>query len=473
MAGSGYFTEETPSMNVLTRRAMALTGAVSLTLILAACGGSGDDAGGSNSLTITANAISGGKNAAQADWIEKWVIPQFTKAQKAKGVDVKVTFRPSGVDDEQYKTKLALDLQSGSGPDVYDIDGIWVGEFAQAGYIKPLNNVVKGASSWDGWKQIPDSVQQLATFEDKLYGIPGGSDGRVIYYNKELFKQAGLPEKWQPTSWDQIIEAGEKLKSVKDVTPIQLNAGTAMGEATTMQGFLPLLAGTGESAWADGKWTGATQGVKDALNLYSEIYGDKLGDPLLQKEAKGRDKSFAEFAAGKVGMLLEGDYFWRSVINPKGGVAPMEKRDEVVGYAKIPAMTAGSGVNGQDFVSYSGGGVQTINPKSKNTDLAFELMKFMNSADAIKKQLAGEARITARTDVNDEVLAGDPMLSFVSKDVLPVTSFRPPLAEYAQVSTLLQEATAAVVDGKSPEQAAADYAKKLEGAVGGAGNIKS
>lgn len=194
-------------MNVLTRRAMALTGAVSLTLILAACGGSGDDAGGSNSLTITANAISGGKNAAQADWIEKWVIPQFTKAQKAKGVDVKVTFRPSGVDDEQYKTKLALDLQSGSGPDVYDIDGIWVGEFAQAGYIKPLNNVVKGASSWDGWKQIPDSVQQLATFEDKLYGIPGGSDGRVIYYNKELFKQAGLPEKWQPTSWDQIIEA--------------------------------------------------------------------------------------------------------------------------------------------------------------------------------------------------------------------------------------------------------------------------
>lgn len=95
-------------MNVLTRRAMALTGAVSLTLILAACGGSGDDAGGSNSLTITANAISGGKNAAQADWIEKWVIPQFTKAQKAKGVDVKVTFRPSGVDDEQYKTKLAL-----------------------------------------------------------------------------------------------------------------------------------------------------------------------------------------------------------------------------------------------------------------------------------------------------------------------------------------------------------------------------
>ncbi|MEV6108485.1 extracellular solute-binding protein [Streptomyces sp. NPDC051940] len=460
-------------MTVLTRRAMALTGAVSLTLLLAACGGS-DDAGSKNSLTITTNSIAGGKNSAEAEWIEKWVIPQFVKEQKAKGVDVKVTFRPSGVEDEQYKTKLALDLQSGSGPDVFGIDGIWVGEFAQAGYIAPLDNVAKGVDGWDGWKQIPDSVQQLASFDGKRYGIPNGTDGRVLYYNKELFKQAGLPADWQPTSWDEVLQAGEKLKSVKDVTPIQLDAGTAMGEATTMQGVLPLLAGTGEGVYADGKWTGATQGVKDVLGMYEKVYGSgKLGDPLLQQEAKGRDKSFEEFSKNKIGILLEGDYFWRSVINPNGGVAPMADRDTAVGYAKIPAMNPGSGVNGQDFVSYSGGSVQTLNPKSKNAKLAGELMEFMNSPEAIKAQLAGEARITARTDVNNEVLANDPMLGFIAKEVLPVTSYRPPMAEYTQVSTLLQEATASVVGGKSAEEAAEGYAKDLEGAVGGADNIKS
>ncbi|MEP6631241.1 MAG: ABC transporter substrate-binding protein, partial [Lapillicoccus sp.] len=66
-------------------------------------------------LTVTSNAIAGGKNAAEADWYASYVIPKFTEAQKAKGVNVTLKFQPSGVDDEQYKAKLALDLKSKSG----------------------------------------------------------------------------------------------------------------------------------------------------------------------------------------------------------------------------------------------------------------------------------------------------------------------------------------------------------------------
>ena len=190
-------------------------------------------------LTVTSNAISGGKNAAEADWYANYVIPKFTEAQKAKGVNVTVKFQPSGVDDEQYKAKMALDLKSKSGADVIALDGIWVGEFAEAGYIKPLADVVgANVTSWDGWAQIPKAVQANASYNDKLYGVPGGTDGRVLYYNKKLFQQAGLPADWQPTSWQEILDAGAKLKAVSGVTPIQINAGTAMGEATTMQGAL-------------------------------------------------------------------------------------------------------------------------------------------------------------------------------------------------------------------------------------------
>ena len=46
-------------------------------------------------------------------------------------------------------------------------------------------------------------------------------------------------------------------------------------------------------------------------------------DKNFQQAAKGRDESFAAFAANKIGILLEGDYFWRSVINPDKGSAPM------------------------------------------------------------------------------------------------------------------------------------------------------
>ena len=214
-------------------------------------------------LTITANAISGGKNAAEADWIRDWVIPEFEAAQTEAGNEVTVEFLEEGVDDEDYKTKISLDLQAGEGADIIGIDGIWVGEFAEAGYIAPLSEVAGDAvESWDGWDQMSDSVQAAMSFEDERYGVPQGADGRVLYYNKDLFSQAGLPEDWQPTSWDEVLEAGRSLSALDGVIPIQLNAGTAMGEATTMQGLLPLLAGTGTEVYADGMWNGNTQACR-------------------------------------------------------------------------------------------------------------------------------------------------------------------------------------------------------------------
>ncbi|NUR86374.1 MAG: extracellular solute-binding protein [Nonomuraea sp.] len=444
-------------------------------LAIAGCGSSGGGSGDTIELTITQNAIAGGKNAAAADFIQNWVIPKFEAAEKAKGKDVKVKFVPSGVDDEQYKTKLSLDLKSGKGADVMDIDSIWAGEFAEAGYIKPLAELAPEADSWDGWKQIPEAVQGMATYNGKKYALPIGTDGRVLYFNKDLFAKAGLPADWQPKSWQEILDAGAKLKSAGIPTPIQINAGTAMGEATSMQGVLPLLAGAGGEVQKDGKWTGASQPLKDALGLYQKIYGGSgLGDPKLQQEAKGRDKSFAQFSEGKIGILMEGDYFWRGVVNPKDGVAKMADRDKVVGFAQIPAMEAGKGIRGQDFVSMSGGALRTVNPNSAHPKEAFELAAFTLSPESLKEETKnGNVRITPRSDVNKDILAGEPLLTYISEKVLPTTAYRPPVAVYPQVSAALQEATAEVVSGKTPDQAAADYQQKLEGLVGGAGNIAS
>ncbi|MFT4233442.1 MAG: extracellular solute-binding protein [Microbacterium sp.] len=456
--------------NTTRRIALALTIGTVSALALVGCSGSGDDDSGPITLTITANAITGGKNAAEADWYTSYVIPGFEAEMKKQGKDVTVEFEPQGVDDEDYKTKIALDLQSGEGADIIGMDGIWVGEFADAGYIKPLSEVGGDAvDSWDGWAEIPDAVQGALSYNGDRYGVPQGADGRVLFYNKHLFSQAGLPEDWQPTSWDDILDACRALKELDGVTPIQLNAGTAMGEATTMQGLLPLLAGTGDQVYQDGTWLGDSAGLESALNLYKTIYVDEgLGDPVLQQEASGRDTSFQLFAENKIGILLEGDYFWRSVVNPAEGVgtAPMENRDEVVGYAKIPAETAGSGINGQDFVSMSGGTGRVLNPNSEHADLAWELLAYMNSADAYVARTADAVAITPRTDVNETILADDPMLSFVNDEVLPITTYRPGLAEYPQVSVLLQQATLDVVTGTSVDDAIETYDEGLEDIVG-------
>lgn len=455
---------------LLAAFALTTVGAV----VLAGCSGGSEpeteEESGPVTLTLTTNSITGGKNAAEADWIADWVIPEFEKAMEADGKDVTVEFQPQGVDDEDYKTKIALDLQSGKGADIIGMDGIWVGEFAEAGYIKPLADVGgKAVDDWDGWAQIPDAVQNALSFDGDRYGVPQGADGRVLYYNKDLFAQAGLDEEWAPESWDDILDASRELKKIDGVTPIQLNAGTAMGEATTMQGLLPVLVGTGEQVYEDGKWIGATDGMEKALGLYETIYVDEgLGDPVLQQEASGRDTSFQLFAEGKIGILLEGDYFWRSVINPAEGVgtAPMADRDTTVGYAKIPAIEPGDGIEGQDFVSMSGGTGRVLNPNSKHAELAWELLAFMNSPEAYEARAAGTLAISPRNDVNEKLLSSDPMLTFVSEEVLPITAYRPGLAAYPQVSVLLQQATLDVATGTSVDDALKTYVRGLEGVVG-------
>ena len=150
------------------------------------------------------------------------------------------------------------------------------------------------------------------------------------------------------------------------------------------------------------------------LGTYATIYGDEaLGDADLQLLQDGRDRSFEAFANGEVGMLIEGDYFWRSVIHPdpEQALFPMENRDEVVGWAMIPAYEPGGALGGLDGASMSGGGVWTMNPNTEHPAEAWALLTFMNSAEQVTAGLGGQPRITNREDVNAEILADDPMLS--------------------------------------------------------------
>ncbi len=451
-----------------------VSGAPAPTAVAGSSGtGPSSSAGGAPiTLTISANAVVGGKNDLTAEWITNYVVPTFQQMMAAQGKKVTVTFAGSGAADEDYKTQLGLDFKTGGGADVIvGLDDIWVGEFAEAGYIKPLNQVGGPAvDSWDGWGQISQAAQDDMSYNGQRYGIASGLDGRVLYFNKDVMAAAGLPADWQPKSWADIISAAQQIKTKEPgVTPLQINAGTAMGEATTAQGFLPLLVGTGVNIYDETtqKWQGNTPQIRDVLTFYQQIYGGSgLGDPQIQLAAKGRDQSFQEFSQKKIGILLEGDYLWRSVINPNGGIDPEADRDTNVGWALIPAMNPGSGIKGQDFVSISGGGGSVLNPNTKSPDAAWELLSFMASKDAVTASVQKQVRITMRTDVNAATLSKDPLLTFVSTKVFPITAVRPGLAVYDQVSQALQLASQEVVGGKSPADAAADYQNALTKLVG-------
>ncbi|WP_309573426.1 extracellular solute-binding protein [Deinococcus sp.] len=412
-----------------------------------------------------------GLNTLAQQWFTQTVIPATNKALAAQGKTIAVTFQNTSNDAEATKQQYALDLKAGRGADILSFDGFWVPEFVQAGLIKPLDVVVgKNATAWDGWKQIPSGLQGILGYQGKLYGVGSGTDVRGLYYRTDLFKKAGLPVPWNPTSWNDVLSAARKLKTLAGVTPLQINAGTAMGEATTMQGYDMLLLGTGIQMYDDAqqKWVVKSPGILDTLNFYKTVYvDDKLGDVRWQLIPTGRDLSFKAFADGNLAMVTEGDYLWRSVLNPKDP-SGLKNRDDVVGFARMPAQAPGEGIRKQNFVTISGGTGYLINPNSKHPQEAWALLSTMSGKPALDAYQKLEARLRIRKDV---AIPGDKTMQYMATTLLPITVTRPMLPAYTKVSEQAQLMTERVVSGQmTPQQAMDAYATAVTQIVG-AGNV--
>lgn len=426
------------------------------------------------SMSVTAQdpielTISGASGAEEIGWLNDYVKPNFEAMMAEAGTPVTVNVVEFVGSGEDLRQQYVLDLGVGSGGDILAFDGFWLPEFVEGGLVQPLTAVVgEEVFDWEGWDAIPDGIQEIMAFDGELYGIPRGTDGRVIWTRTDLLEEAGLPADWQPTSWEDVLDAARQIKSaLPDVTPLQLNAGTAMGEATTMQGYLMALLGAGHHIYDfdEGKWIVSSPAILDTLELYETLYvTEELGNARWQLVSNGRDLSFEAFANGEVAMLVEGDYFWRSPIAPEIGNFAMENRDEIVSFALMPAMEPGAGFNGQDFVTISGGTGYLLNPNTDHPQEAWQLLSFMFSVESIEALQAVQPRIRARVDVP---VTGDDTMTRIVEEALPLTTIRPQLPLYNQVSAAAQLMTERVVSGEmSPADAMAAYDAEVTELVG-------
>ncbi len=416
-------------------------------------------------VTVTCRCVEGGVNSAQVTWLETFVFPSFEKQMADEGRDITVRLIEFGGSDEGLKEQYALDLSVGGGADVLSFDGFWVPEFVEGGLLKPLNETVGDiGDQWEGWAHIPEGIQAIMSFEGQRYGVPGGTDVRQIFYRRDVFVQADIAVPWQPTSWQDIIDTAKQLRDVGIEMPIQLNAGTAMGEATTMQGYFMALLGAGEHMYdfEQNKWIVSSPAILDTLNFYYTIYiEENLGSARVQLVTDGRNQSFEAFRDGKVGMLVEGDWFWRSPMRREMGE---ESRNEFVAFAKMPAREPGAGYRGQDFVTISGGGGWLVNPNSENPEDAWALLAFMSSAESVRAKELIQPRISFRDDVG---VAGDPVMTAMADALLSLSTVRPLFPDYPKISAEAQLMTERVVSGElSPEEAMAAYAEAVAEIVG-------
>jgi multiple sugar transport system substrate-binding protein len=443
----------------MQKRLFALI-ALLLTLVISSAALAQDE-----TITLTIGGVATG---AEHDWLVNTIKPAFEAQMAEEGKTVVVEVPDFAGTGEDARQQFVLDLGVGAGADILSFDGFWLPEFVEGGLLTPLTELVgPEALEWDGWEQTPEALQNILGYNGDLYGIARGTDARVIWYRSDILEQAGLPADWQPTSWEELLEAARTIKAaLPDVTPLQLNAGTAMGEATTLQGYLMALLGAGHHIYdfEQSKWIVSSPAILDTLNLYKTIYLDEeLGDARFQLTANGREDAFAAFSEGTLAMYVEGDFLWRGPI-ATGGNYPLENRDEVVDFALMPAIEPGAGINGQDFVTISGGTGYVLNPNTANPQEAWQLLTYMFSLEALEELQALQPRIRARLDVP---VTGDETMSRIAEEVLPLTVIRPQLPEYNQVSVEAQLMTERVVSGEmTPEEAMAAYDEAVTAIVG-------
>ena len=185
-------------------RILSIT-AASVAALLLASGCSGGAGGGDDGKTIKVAYQKFG-TFTQMDAHMK----ETAKTFEAANPGMKVEFVPIAAQNDDYFTKLALMNRSAStAPDVMYEDTFKVKSDAAAGYLLPLDDQVAG---WEDWDMFFDSAKEAGVGEDgKVYGIPMGTDTRALWYNKDLFAQAGLPVPWEQKTWDDVLDAAKTI----------------------------------------------------------------------------------------------------------------------------------------------------------------------------------------------------------------------------------------------------------------------
>ena len=166
---------------------LSMVAALSLGL-LAGC------SGGSSSKTS--------KEAASKDDVKVWVqfsdetaegkaweqvVQNFNKKYKGK-YKVVTEYIPRSGSGGGYEDKVNAAITTNSLPDVITLDGPNTAAYAKSKVITPLDDYLKDNNMED----VLDSIKQQGTYDGKFYAF-GYSESNVgIYYNKKMFKEAGI-----------------------------------------------------------------------------------------------------------------------------------------------------------------------------------------------------------------------------------------------------------------------------------------
>jgi len=303
-------------------------------------------------------------------------VEPLVKAYNAKGgTQVKLTVIPQ----DDFVTKFATAVAGGAAPDIVAVDLVFLPAFAKSGEMTDLSALYK---SLPYAKSLSPSHMRLATFENKVYGVPFSAESSVLIYNKDLFKKAGLDPNSPPKTWAQLETYAKKIRALGGDTYGYYFSGACAG--CNIFTFAPLIwASGGDVLNAQGSAaTLNTPQVKAALSLYKRLW-DAGTIPAGSKTDSGTN-FFSAFATGKIGMAGSGAF----------SIGTLKKDYPKLNFGVAPL----PGQNGNSS-SFAGGDVIGIPAGSKNVSAAQDFIKWALSPEVQVQQFAKNGSIPVRSDL--------------------------------------------------------------------------
>lgn len=338
----------------------------------------------------------------------KWVDEQVGRFKQAHP-DVEVNLTPLPANNDQLAAKVQSAFAAQQVPDVMMLySGTYTTAYAAG--LMPLNDYINATPGfYDSMSEWDLSCIDLDCKGGKgtIVGVPQDQYGFYLFYNKELFIQAGIVDPLE--TYDDLYKACEKLKA-KGIVPMiygdrdgytTSNLLTSNVISTFEPGDLQRLL-AGEMKWTDPK-------LVDALAAIVKLH---------ESECVNADASTHEqldagnlFASGG-GAMTEG----QPQFLPQFESALGDK----LGMAVLPV--SGNGV-WKDLVSGGSGNDWVIPNGAQNPDLAWELIKLMSDEVAGAGLVPDLGSPPANRAAAEKI--GDPHVKFVSQTV--ANSPLPPL----------------------------------------------
>ncbi len=295
--------------------------------------------------------------------------------------------------------KIARGIATGDVPDLMGMDLIYAPQFENAGQLVDITDKI---SSWPELTTASPGHMTVARFNERLYGVPLYADVSALFYNKDLFRKAGLDPEKPPTSLAELREYADKITALGGDTKGYYLPGNCAGCNIFTVGPLMWASGATIEAGKCGDEPLVGDGVKEVLQFARDMV--KAGNVPASAQSENGETFHLQFGSGQLGMMGTGNF------NITLANEQMKGHEFEYGIANLPGVDPGSSA------SFIGGDLVVIPNGSQRVDDAVEFMKFILSDNEQVEGYAKLLNLTTRSDMADnKYFQAEPLVQDVAK----------------------------------------------------------